>query len=382
MAVELDPSIPHHFQSWSFKEAMIEAEQRSPSEASSSDFFDAEEKLKVTSTMEDITKTLEKRKSAPVINERYLSSEEALSPLEHNLSSDAEDEFDDDLGSIHEVDFSKPIRFGSCDMAIAVCIISVGRPRVINVEIPSPSSTSSSKFQRPYRSTSLQARDSASPTPPARKRPTPTLQTQLSPTPFAAPTTPTTISTPTPLTGTTTSHNSSSVYAYSPWAHSAHMSSMHSLSANNTPAFLSTDPFENANHAKRPSTPKHGGHSRLRNLSQKISRFTMNSATPAEPSSQEQSDQPAPPKQRKIQRKTSMHHSSPQHLSLINSLLEPQQKFTIERKMVPQKMVARGAAERAPPLELPPFPGDDDEMDSPNPFRGRPYVRRKSLLGF
>jgi hypothetical protein len=157
---------------------------------------------------------------------------------------------------------------------------------------------------------------------------------------------------------------------------------MQSLSANSIPAFLSTDPFENAMDAKRPSTPKHAGHSRLRNLSQKISRFALNSPSTVDVSSREQFEQPPPPKQRKIQRKSSMHQSSPAHLSLVNSLLEPQQQFTVERKMVPRKMVARGAAERAPPVELPPFPGDDDEMDSPKSIRSQPFIRRKSLLGF
>src|ERR1700761_2418999 len=96
MAHELrTPPLSSPFQKWSFEKAMLEARQRSPSELSSTEFLGAEEKVRITPNIEELKRTIEEQKSPATFNERYMSSEEALSP------SDQEGE-ESDVGSVYE----------------------------------------------------------------------------------------------------------------------------------------------------------------------------------------------------------------------------------------------------------------------------------------
>jgi hypothetical protein len=329
---------------------MIEASaERSPSE-SSADFYDAEEKIRLTPHPLEDPPSLEAQKSPMILDDRYLSSEEALSPMADTTESGTED----DMTSIYETEILTPTHIGRCKMAIAVCIISVGRPRIIDLPTPSlsPASSMSSKFSRPSRVDSLPSHSPAL---------SPNIGLGVIPRPLHHQPTPIEEERP------NTSYTQDSV-ALEESPKSERTQSPIPLSAASTPSFLDTDPFAN-------TAPRLANHSRLRNLSQKFSRIAILNAS--KPDSYPSILPPTPTTKLKksiLSRRGSVQSS--------RSPMEP--SFgTTGRPDSPKprsRMVPRGAAERAPPIELPPFPGDDDE--GVNMGGKINIIRRKSVLRF
>ncbi|KAF2673833.1 hypothetical protein BT63DRAFT_167675 [Microthyrium microscopicum] len=347
----------HQFQNWSFEKAMVEAQQRSPSESSSADFFDAEDKMRIPPTMGDFKRTLEEQRTPITLDERYMSSEEQLSPAEH----DGEESDMADDTSIYE---TETFKVATCDMAVAICIISVGRAKVVDVPIPSLTSspTISSEIERPIRSDSITKPFSAIP----RKAiflQEQKLRTRHSASSFARLSTPVTsdlgsqTDIQTSLNETPSRRNSiffrnftaNSSFAPKPLAHTSTL-----------PSFLGQDPYEAI------AKPRQQ-HSRIRNLSQKIGRFAMYGPS-GKPDSADSIDAPVS-KLRKLSTSTGSKRSS----------LEPSRPLTPQVSSAPKrKMIARGADERAPPIEIPPCPYDLDE-DGELLTLDR-MLRRKSLV--
>jgi len=350
------------FQAWSFDKAMVEAQQRSPSESSSADFFDAEERMRITPNivnMEELKRNIEEQKSPTTFNERYMSSEEALSPTEHEGDDSGVDD-----ASIYEAETASAIKFGICGMAVAICIISVGKAKVVDLPVPSLTSSPSigSESSIPERKDSreipaflrkpiLRERN------PAR----PAIRAQHSATSFADLSILKTSHSPSTSIEKATSHSISIFRSFTEQAYTP------TLFQEPQPSFLSQDPYEGT---ARPRPQ----HSRLRNLSQKISRFAMYGPTKQTDVVNFTQESPAPAaKLRKVStglRRNSIHRASPEPIT-------PDTGFS---SMPKRKMVPRGAAERAPPPEIPPCPydiGEDGDLIVQDRLR-----RRKSMIGF
>lgn len=361
------PPLNSQFQQWAFEKSMLEAEQRSPSESSSAEFYEAEEKVRIKPNLEELKRTIEEQKSPAMFNEKYMSSEEALSP------TDQECEESDD-GSIHEGETS--IKFAVCDMAVAICIISVGKAKVVDVPIPSLTSSPSvgSEVERPERIDSM-PRMSTVPRKPVLRERNPhrpvsrPLQSRNSYSDIhtqAIPEIPT--HTFNPSDEIDSQHSSMlRTFTTQPIAYSLSREIPSPYSTAH-PSFLSQDPFAD-------SPPPRTQHSRLRSLSQKIGRFALYgpSGKPADETGQDSE----PFKVQKVSTSNNLHQDSLQPQSQAPEvLMTPEPSSVLKRKMIP-----RGAAERAPPIEIPPCPYDlDDDTDLvPKQERVR---RRKSLIGF
>jgi hypothetical protein len=350
---------------WAFEKEVLEDSQRSPSETSSAGFAEIQDNFRLAPTMEEIKRTIVEHKS-PVFNERYMSSEEALSPAEHDSDTGAEDD-----DSVFELGIAAPLRFTVCDMAVAIYIISVGKPKIVNIPVPSLTSSPSTGSNDSGRASWMPKRRSTTATPlkPILRQRNPNRPNLA--TLYSAPSFTEVHTTTTATTSNTSSNNSpalssssettppSSSYSDSTGHNSRRSSMFRSYSITSSPkkeftvnrastthSFLDHDPYENA------SPPQHKRHSRFRNLSQKIKlpRFgKSNNVT--EDDAEAQEERPF----------------SPRPMSMIFSQSPPARR----------KMVARGAAEREPTIEIPPCPYDldtDGELILENPMH-----RRKSL---
>jgi hypothetical protein len=350
---------------WSFEKAILESDQRSPSENSSADFSEAQEKFRITPKMEDIKQTIVEQKSPALFNERYMSSEEQLSPTEHDSDTGPEDD-----DSIFELGIAAPLRFTVCDMAIAICIIAVGKPKVVNIPLPSLNSSPSIGSGSEYgRASWMPKRRSASSVPlkPILRQRNPNRPNLT--TLYSAPSLSDIRTTTTAATASTTTHTSpalssssdtppTSSYTDSIGHDSRRSSLFRANSTTNSPkkeftinrsstmhSFLEHDPYETT------SPPSHRRHSRFRNLSQKIKlpRFGKSNKSVEEEHNQRE-ERPF----------------SPRPMSMIFSQTPPR-----------RRMVARGAAEREPTIEIPPCPYDLD--DDGGLILDKPMRRRRSI---
>jgi hypothetical protein len=345
MATHMSAPRLEDFQSWSFEKAMLEAQNHSPSESSSSEFFD--EKVRIAPDLEAFKKSLEGQKSPAMFSERYMSSEEALSPLENGESSD-------EIEQAELIVVESAVKF-----AVAICILSVGKPKV--VEIPVPSLTNSPSIQS-TRSGKSSRNDSfliRPPTPVKSVKRKAVPMEQVRQLPLLRPR-PSSEFSPSKLTFSPILNSLATIQTQIPKdpAPSTPVIS----SALTTPAFLTQDPFE------KKSSPPRFGHSRFRNLSQKISRFAIHGSNAAPKSELDTSIPPIPPL-RKGSIPATLH---PQ----LHKISPPSTSLSTPAK---RKMIPRGAAERAPTIEIPPCPEDMEEL---TPFRSSKLRRRKSVLGF
>lgn len=107
-------------------------------------FEDAEDKLRIAPSMNELRAALEDKKSNVMLDHRYLSSEEALSPLEPDMElSDSEGFIEHDTYDRKGDDeIIEAFRNSILDLATVVIIRSVGRPKLIDVPPSSKSSFS------------------------------------------------------------------------------------------------------------------------------------------------------------------------------------------------------------------------------------------------
>jgi hypothetical protein len=328
------------FQAWSFEKAMMEAQQHSPSNSSSSEFFD--EKVRITPDLEAFKRSIQDQKSPAMFNERYLSSEEALSPLENDDSST------ENVEEPEVIVLKSAVKF-----AVAVCILSVGKPKIVDVPVPSLTSSPSLQSTTSDKNSSNESFLIRPPTPvrSIRRKAIPLSKVSQRVAVRPRPSSELLASKPAlDMIQTQIPQDATEIIS----------------SASTTPAFLTQDPFESKQSSRM-------GHSRFRNISQKFTRFALYS--PGLPQKMETS----PTSISKRSPTTLQKPSNAPPAQLRESIPSPQSPSpaptTVKRKMIP-----RGAAERAPPIELPPFP--DDEVEELTTFRSHKIRRRKSVLGF
>jgi hypothetical protein len=408
MAAQLDSSEVSRFQSWTFEKAMLEAHQPSPSDSTNLDF------VHVKSDMVDFKPAMAQPQTPVMLNEEYLSSEEALSPM------DGQDDCSDDelSASVCDAQVSHPVK-----LAVAIYITSVGKAKVVDVPLPSltnsPSlsnTSSDSDSHKPFQQPLSQPRIESFSLPRRPRTPVkrkaihinhidrPILRTK-----FSAPST--SVASPT------------SIHTSSPTASTARQPTWTVRTAslmNDSPTRLAVDSFTTASTGSSTKSPQDrlpAGHSRLRNISRKISNFALYGPGGRPPSPDDApaaaSDIPPVPKLRNraqtqawVANGAAMRSVPALHatghgdfdfglpLSAADGVAPagpgaPPRSTTVgpppptraapERPRTRGRMVPRGAAERAPPIVIPPCPEDWD-MDSP--AREGWIKRRKSVLGF
>jgi hypothetical protein len=132
-----DLSSPAYGQ-WVLDKPAVEAQDRSSVQS----FEDAEDKMQIAPTMNEIRSALEEKKTTVMLDQRYLSSEEALSPLEPDMELSDPEVFTEQENYNRESDdeILEAFRHSILDLATVVIIRSVGPPKLIDV----PSSPKSS----------------------------------------------------------------------------------------------------------------------------------------------------------------------------------------------------------------------------------------------
>ncbi|KAJ9659478.1 hypothetical protein H2201_007369 [Coniosporium apollinis] len=365
-------------------------------------------------------------KEITLFQDRYMSSEEDLSPIEVNL--------DDTLSVNDEVaDYvtARPVTIGpskpkkSGDLAVVVSMASVGRPKM--VDLPSPTAVartsrifslgSPSLITKPSHSDLVRTSTSSTTSMPAAstegRPPAPrAVSVQLLSTSRASTRSISTGSETPSWTSSTTkagsSHRSSSPTSILKPLNSPYRSSLASIPLTSacptlkaatsaqaplpaytrpkTPSFLSSDPFPSIHEADPAAKPSH---SRLRSLSRVFSTARMavssskkgtdNRNSTPNPSRPSTPTAPAlPPRRPSMTRPQTAGAGA--RASVMLPLTTPADNASEwDKPRSKPKMVARGAAERAPTIELPPFP--DEEDDKEVEFKRRRLGRRKSFLG-
>ncbi|KAF2703444.1 hypothetical protein K504DRAFT_178320 [Pleomassaria siparia CBS 279.74] len=478
----VDLAVSTQLQQWVFEKPSLARPERSDSSASSPDLYHNDsETLRIRTAAMDNDSKDQDSKSTLSFQERYLSSEEDLSPLEGDSDSDN----DNDHVSIHEapkkeylharkMSISKVDKEKSCDMAVLVSYTSAGRPKMINLDLtmlgsePAPlqrpqrsaslslaqlpitainklhkveQSSRHSMITNPTRPTPLTSR-SASPAVSVQSRKSSLAPTAVSPndaplssagSSFAESTTRS--SSPRPHEKITRSFTDGDALSSMPWtsnrrpASSAAMipstrsslyltttattttsapskrpSKQPTASTPLTPdshSFLSSDPYERSTVTSASPILKSSPHKRLRSISQKLSMAKI-AITPSSrkwdtrlygksinsPSIPPTPNTPLTPQTAPLPSSSSSSTNRLQRNSRISlrpasrigspdmppmpSLLEPQPRSLL------QKLVPRGANEREPMLELPPFPAE--EVDPSASLKARRIRKRKSLM--
>ncbi|KAF2646717.1 hypothetical protein P280DRAFT_17066 [Massarina eburnea CBS 473.64] len=441
-----DVAVSSQLQEWSFEKPAHP--ERTASSSSSPNLSHHE-----SGTLRIATQEMDQKD----FQDRYLSSEEDLSPTDGNFS---DSEYDSDA-SIHDVQkevlkvrrmsISRWDKGLSCDMAVSVSYVSAGRPKVIELnnnfgppapvqektrrsaslaQVPMAGIEKLRKEQPKHRSLLLSSAFTSAPRSisPAVTTASRSLKRAVSANnaPQSFPTTSSVrsaspsgsdYSIPSrPTSSATTSHLRShpahpirtSSYLASPANHTSTFPPPPPLSP--APhAFLNSDPFESSTtNAAAPILKNAGTHRRLRSISMKLSlakiaitpstkkwdsringKSGSSSATIASPSpvtpfsprtpmtAPVTSDHSPMSKLRRnsrlLSRPPTRSATTTPDLPTISSYDEPSPAPL--KRSVTDRMVARAANERAPALELPPFPEDDISS-----IRSRPLRKRKSLM--
>ncbi|KAF2021221.1 hypothetical protein BU24DRAFT_457220 [Aaosphaeria arxii CBS 175.79] len=457
----VDVAVSAQLQQWSFEKPSLTRPDRSDSSASSPDPYNNDPETLRIDTSVGNKSTSASSKETVSFQERYLSSEEDLSPMEG--TSDIDSDYGDDV-SIHNDDnkencfsarkmsMSRFEKGKSCDMAVLISYVSAGRPKVINLanvsspvqeqEQPQPQPQSQPQAQPPQRSASLAQLPFAAINKLRKAEPS---RLSMAATPSASRTAspaPSSKESRRPSTGHQTSSRNTSSFnvsdsssfsarstrSISPAASelsirpvsampaiqprsSLYISSSASVRASTMPfppltpqtpgthAFLSSDPYENSTTSSASPIIKSAPHKRLRSISQKLSlaKIAITPSTkkwdtrvngkPGMPPTPASPFTPVTPqtaplpgsfsssgnrlrRHSRISRPSSVRGPSPEIPAMPTAVTSSPGKNA-------SKMVARGAGERAPTIELPPFPEASDPMAS---IKGPRIRKRKSLM--
>jgi hypothetical protein len=133
-----DLSIASHLQQWTFeKQDHATRSERSSSDSSTSSPILCDVRIDTATTQQPSPAP---RKESIVFQDRYMSSEEALSPADDG--SDSEYDYDDvvinDPAKARTMSISRWDKGKSCDMAVMVSYAFVGRPKVVELDCRSP----------------------------------------------------------------------------------------------------------------------------------------------------------------------------------------------------------------------------------------------------
>jgi hypothetical protein len=379
----VDTPTQEHFRSWSYDKMGGYNNESPPSEISSGEFYDAEERVRISNTMEQLKAAL-KDHTQPGFDEEYQSSEEALSPMLQDEAAATEEEVttdDESAGEESEDEFDLVSELEAkafkIDIAIAMCVTSAGKAHIINV----PQRWSAFRGRQSQRFDPRSG--SRSPPPPSRSIMRPALRTNSSISQSStSQSRSSSISRPeTPEVGKYARHTPIVPHSHRTASSTASAGSLASSSngAQSLHSFLNSDPYELSQPQPQPS--KTTTRSKLRNVSSKLI-ASLNSPTVESPISDDASI-------RSSRRRSMTVSSRPdtastvkaenvpfffsqrsrdewyrEHSQPVRSQTPPPgvmelQGTTPARGRFP-KMVARGANERAPMLELPPCPKDYD----------------------
>lgn len=457
-------AVSTQLQQWSFEKLASTRPARSDSTASSPDLSHHEpETLRIQAAAVHAA-TSPAGTDAATFQQRYLSSEEDLSPMDAN-SSDDDDNYDSDV-SIHEatatpatpsffrartMSISRRDTLKSGDMAVTVSYVSAGRPKMIQLAqspVCEPPARSASLAQLPIAAiNALRQQDNRT-----RSLILNPMHRSASPAPSTGPRRPSTGSRPyahsnksamlfsdsqsslhsgdsTPRSSspsvseksaTSTRPVSAAGSSYQPRSSLYVVSSARSNIGSNlrgplTPqspaphAFLSSDPYENATTNAASPIIKQSPHKRLRSISRRLSlariaiapskkydsrgygtragNMPLTPSTPHTPMTPQTAPLPTSTGMNKLRRNSRMMSSSssrpgtargpspdipPMPVRSITST-----SFSPQKSASSSKMVARGADEREPILELPPCPVPDVAMGN---LKTRRVRKRKSLM--
>ncbi|KAF2652032.1 hypothetical protein K491DRAFT_69784 [Lophiostoma macrostomum CBS 122681] len=420
-------------QQWTFEKTSPGRPERSDSSASSPDLYHHEnEALRIAAAV-DNSKNVESKDSIS-LQGPYMSSEEDLSPMDGNSSdSDYDDvsihDFEKEYFSARRMSMARFDKGKSCDMAVMVSYVSAGRPKVIQLAngsspIRESAQRSASLAQLPITAINKLRKADQSNRLSLRVPQTTSTSRSSSPSPLRAaeprrpstghgPFTHSNSSSSMLHSSETSSFSASSARSTSPAPsehslrpatasarpHSQLRSSLY-VTSSITPmafspltpqspephSFLSSDPYENSTTNAASPIIKQAPHRRLRSISQKLSlakisigTSSKNPYTPTTPQTAPLSSSFTSPKNRlrrnsRVSRAGSI-RGPPPEIPPVPTLGPPNPQV----KPTTQKLVARGADERAPMLELPPFP-DEPESDPVSSIKARRIRKRKSIM--
>jgi len=139
-----DLSSPAYGQ-WALDKPAVETQDRSSVQS----FEDAEDKMRIAPTMNELRSALGEKKTTVMLDQRYLSSEEALSPMEPDTELSDPEVFTEQETYNRESDddILEAFRYSILDLATVVIIRSVGPPKLVDVP-PSPKSSFSEASSR------------------------------------------------------------------------------------------------------------------------------------------------------------------------------------------------------------------------------------------
>lgn len=311
--------------------------------------------MRVVPSITELCVGLEEKKSKVVFHQEYLSSEEALSPIEPDMEiSDHEPLIQEEIDDMNlDDEIIKAIRESIFEMAVQMPIHMVGRPSVVDIP-PSPSSSAPASRQQ-----SKNSKEKKRPTLTTRLPAASLAQLSTSPSDENSPFRPSPAYSKYRL-------DSTGSEASSPEQNSSCTVTPVTLKKPPQAAFIFADPFATGHgssalqlneafkyHHYEPMTPSTTAptvkprHERLKTLSNKISSLAKRGKAPE-----------VPPKE---ERRLSMSSLSPS--SSVSSRKYP-------------KLEARGASERSPTIEIPPCPYDtDDDHVSPQSAMGTGIYR-------
>ncbi|KAK7179559.1 hypothetical protein DPSP01_003643 [Paraphaeosphaeria sporulosa] len=458
-------AVSTQLQQWSFAKPAATRPERSDSTASSPDLSHHEpEALRIPASAVRAATSIAGQESA-TFQERYLSSEEDLSPMDGN-SSDSDD-YDSEV-EIHEatatpatpsffrartMSISRRDNVKSGDMAVTVSYVSAGRPKMIQLAqspVCEPPIRSASLAQLPIaainklrqqdnRTRSLIVNPIIRPSSPALSIDSRTPSTGSRPYAHSnksamllsdsgsqsslqsGDSTPRS-SSPSVSEKSTTSNRpvSAAGSSFQPRSSLYVVSSARSNTSSNlrSPfpplaqqppaphAFLSSDPYENSTTSAASPIIKQSPHKRLRSISQRLSlariaiapskkydsrangnrtgNMPPTPSTPFTPLTPQTAPLPTSTGMNKLRRNSRMLSSRPGTARVPSPDIPPMpvrsvtsSSFSPQKSARSSKMIARGANEREPTLELPPCPVDDAGMGS---LKTRRVRKRKSLM--
>ncbi|KAF2871287.1 hypothetical protein BDV95DRAFT_495053 [Massariosphaeria phaeospora] len=443
----VDVQVSAQLQQWSFEKPSLARPERSDSSASSPDLYhnDPETLRLDTAAVEapqhrDSTATLETRS----FQERYMSSEEDLSPLEHGSDSEDDDDvsihdFEKECLSARRMSVSRWAKGKSCDLAITVSYVSVGRPKMIELATErvgspilerEPAQRTSSLAQLPIaalnklrktdqpsrfslrfsssRPRSISPAASVEPQRPATGR-MPVSQNSSESLSFLSTSSPRSGSPaasepyarPSSAAAFTNAQPRSSLYVVANANRVSRTAPFPPLTPQSPEphAFLNSDPYENTTTNAASPLIKSTSHRRLRSISQKLSlaKIAITPSTkkwdsringrPNMPPTPSTPHTPLTPQTAPLTMSTSSPVNRLRRNSRISRPSSVREPFS-EVPPVPslkssphkhaQKMVARGACEREPMLELPPFL--DEKSTAAPTIKARRVRKRKSLM--
>ncbi|KAF2202629.1 hypothetical protein GQ43DRAFT_447997 [Delitschia confertaspora ATCC 74209] len=132
----VDVTVSTQLQQWSFDKPSEVRPGRSDSAASSPDLYD-QDTVRIDTSAVEGSKDLDSKET--LFQERYLSSEEDLSPMEADSDDGSMHEMEEQVFSVKRMSIARFDKGQSCDTAVLVSYVSAGRPKVI--EVPNPSTS-------------------------------------------------------------------------------------------------------------------------------------------------------------------------------------------------------------------------------------------------